>query len=216
MKYTSINDATEKAYKYYKNNIKDITYFFDEKINKWIVNNAGYNDDVDAFRHAFVSGLYTFEINKDVANLLGQANELKGRLHNQPKEQRNMDLWNNEVGRKYGTQTTSLDNLGDLLKAALLNGELITTIDQEKDSREYKYIEIPVPIDPNKPVIVLKENETGRNEEFFDLLKGAFMTREEFVLEIQSNNYPGYQIQDLNKIPAPVSKPDGNPDNNLG
>jgi len=147
---------------------------------------------------------------------LGQANELKGRLQKQPKEERNMDLWNNEFGRNCGKQSNSLKELGELIKNALKEGKLITTIDKKKDSREYQQSPFSVSLDPNKPVIVLNEDETGRNKEFLDLINGTFMDIEEFVSKIKIGKYPGYKVKEINKIPTPVSSPDGNKSNNLG
>ena len=71
-------------------------------------------------------------------------------------------------------------------------------------------------IDRNKPVIVVEENETGRNEWFLDLLKGSLLSREAFVQEIEFGNYPGYLVSDINALSTPLSKPDRSLANNLG
>ena len=71
-------------------------------------------------------------------------------------------------------------------------------------------------IDPNKPVIVLKETSGGRNIRFADQLNGRLMDREEFVALIESGAYKGYTVKEINNISTPVSIPDGKEDNNLG
>ena len=42
------------------------------------------------------------------------------------------------------------------------------------------------------------------------------MTRAEFVKKIEKGKYPDYTVKVINKIKTPVSKPDGNTENNLG
>ncbi|OGI11519.1 MAG: hypothetical protein A2Y40_01555 [Candidatus Margulisbacteria bacterium GWF2_35_9] len=68
----------------------------------------------------------------------------------------------------------------------------------------------------DKPIIVLDEKKTGRNEQFIDLLTGNTLSREIFVDKIQSGEYPGYRVSSIDNIPTPMSKPDNRTDNNLG
>ncbi|MBK5261063.1 MAG: hypothetical protein JJE17_00640 [Peptostreptococcaceae bacterium] len=66
-----------------------------------------------------------------------------------------------------------------------------------------------------KRVIVTKENETGRNTQFVDTLTNATMSRANFVKQIKSGNYNEYYVREINGVPTPVSKPDGDKNNNL-
>ncbi len=91
---------------------------------------------------------------------------------------------------------------------------MITTIDQN-EIRQYSG-DMSFTVDPGKPVIVLHENDTGRNELFVDLVSGVIMTREEFVGQIQAEKYSGYTIASIGDNPTPMSKPDGVLSNNLG
>ena len=61
----------------------------------------GHNDEVDAFRHAFMQALLTLKTSENTARRLGTAYEVYGDIseHQSPKE-RNMDQWNNAVGRE--------------------------------------------------------------------------------------------------------------------
>lgn len=61
-------------------------------------------NDVDAFRHAYVSGVFTMEYNEKVALILGWLNEL-----GVPSStaDRNMDLWNNAIGRQLAMKISS-------------------------------------------------------------------------------------------------------------
>jgi len=98
------------------------------------------------------------------------------------------------------------------LQKALENGELIISLD---DPRKFGG-ETSLKIDSNKPVIVLKESETGQNELFGDLSNGNIFDRESFVASIESGEYPGYTVASIDGLATPMSKPDGIPSNNLG
>jgi hypothetical protein len=71
---------------------------------------------------------------------------------------------------------------------------------------------------PNKPKVeVIKESITGRNERFRDTRTGQEMTRNQFVKAIDKGTYGNdYYHRKINGMETPVSKPDGNPKNNLG
>lgn len=200
--------AKDESYKYFHENIHPIERDEEGRLKV-------HNNDVDAFRHAYVSGVMTQIYGGVGANILGQLKEIQGDIeNNQPPEEKNMDLWNNAVGRKYGDQTHSRNKLADLLKQALKNGELIITVDQNEDSREYGEEEYSV--DSERPVIVVKEAEVGRNEMFLDVSKRIIMSRSSFVSQIEQGIYPGYMVAMINDLATPMSKPDGDVDNNLG
>ncbi len=124
------------------------------------------DNDVDALRHAYISGVYTIEYNEQSAELLGRLNELTtidSRSDSALSE--NMDLWNNNVGRSYGKKVKTWDDLYlDLIKA-VKNDELIINL---KDSRKYKG-EKKIKRIPKFFVIKIKENKTGSNLEFLDV-----------------------------------------------
>lgn len=71
---------------------------------------------------------------------------------------------------------------------------------------------------PKKPrVEVILESNTGRNERFLDTQTGLKMTRNQFIKAIDNGVYGNdYYHRKINGIDTPVSKPDGNPNNNLG
>ena len=204
MQYTSKKDVEKEAYYFFNKFVRDITEV-----------DSGHNNDIDAFRHAYASGIYTMEFGDKIACLLGQFNEIKGALHSQPDAEKNMDLWNNWVGRKYGKKAKSKIELAKLIVKALNNGELIITNDQAQDSRKYKDRNTKI-IKPNKPVVVIKESSTGRNEIFLDVVTGMVMTRDDFVKLIQLGEYQGYRIARIHNILTPISKHDGSTENNLG
>lgn len=67
-----------------------------------------------------------------------------------------------------------------------------------------------------KRVEVTSETTSGRNTEFVDKITGEHMTRAEFVAKIKSGIYTDYYVRKQNGILTPVSKPDGETENNLG
>jgi hypothetical protein len=205
-----MEEARQKAYEYFDKNIKELSKNSKGEFEVTAENkDEFYNNDVDAFRHAYVSGVFTQVENSLIANLLGLYNEIKGE---NPINQQNMDLWNNSIGRKYGKKAEDRSKLADLIKKALESNELII---RPADSREYKGLR-HFDYDPKKPIKVIQESDTGRNEYFLDLSNGDILDRKNFVNLIELGNYPGYTISLIDNIPTPMSKADGNAANNLG
>ncbi len=205
-----LEQCREEAHRYFDEHIYSLpkdefgNFIYNKKTRKNF-----YDNDVDAFRHAYTSGIFTHEYFSLFADVLGLANELFG---NNPVEAQNMDLWNNAVGRKYGKKMQSKQELGDFIKKALERGELII---DPNDPREYKGLR-HFNYDPEKPVRVIKESETGRNDYFLDCSTGDIMDRDMFVAAIESGHYPGYTIAMIDGLETPMSKPDGVTCNNLG
>ena len=136
-----------------------------------------------------------------------------GSSANSSNASKNMDYWNNDVGRKKGENFNGTkEALLKRIHEALKNGELIINPkDPRKHGKDLSYIP-----DSTKPIIVVKESKTGRNELFIDTVKGNVMDRDSFVSLIQSGDYPSYQVSTINDVATPMSKPDGTASNNLG
>ena len=169
------------------------------------------DNDVDALRHAYVSGVFTIKYNVLVANVLGYVNEFRGNYGRNLRQQsniRNMDLWNNHVGREYGKKSKNRKELFEYLIRALKNGELIVTPD---DSRKYSHSENPI----DASVIVLKESESGENQYFLDVKEMLVLSKEEFVAKIKNKYYGDeYEVRIVGGKEIPASKRDGK--DNLG
>ncbi len=204
--------SCQEAYRYFDENIRPLPKnpggTFKETIRDYV------DTDVDAFRHAFVSGAYTQEYGGRVADILGSLNEITSFASDSTggAGSKNMDLWNNAVGRKYGLKTKSLRSLAQALHKAMQNGEMILNLE---DKRKFRG-SIDYQASESKPVIVLQESKTGRNELFFDTLTHESMSRNKFVKKIRSGMYPGYRVINLYGKATPVSVPDDSTDNNLG
>ncbi|MBT4792051.1 MAG: hypothetical protein HON90_10805 [Halobacteriovoraceae bacterium] len=206
------NEARDEAYKYFDKNIRTLPKYKNGEIDSTA--HGLENNDVDAFRHAHVSGVFTIVYNETTADLLGRANEYfpNGWYSNTVNPgSLNMDLWNNSIGRKYGKKSKDRKELLKLIHKALNEGELIIEL---QDDRKYEG-KTSDTIIKSKPIIVLNEDENGRNVLFFDMVMQTILTREEFVMAIKSGNYPSYTVKNIKGLPTPVSKPDGRKTNNL-
>lgn len=170
-------------------------------------------NDVDALRHAFISGVYTFEYNEKTSELLGRLNEfISADSLSTAAFSENMDLWNNAVGRSYGKKFKNRDELYLNLMKALRKGELIINI---KDPRQFNGKKIIKKI-PKSFVIKVKENKTGANTVFLDVRKKIMMTKEEFIQAIRKGAYPGYAVKKHFMGEFPYSTRDRYSFNNLG
>ena len=205
--------ATLEGYEYFDAHIRKLSRNKDGEIDQFA--NGLVDNDVDAFRHAYVSGVFTQEFNDATANFLGHLQELSGNYGGNSSDveaSRNMDFWNNAIGRRYGKKTTSRNKLAKFIYDALKKGELIINLN---DSRIFEG-QTHFPVDQNKQVVVLEEDESGRNITFADLLSGEIMSREIFVSQISSGKYPEYMIASIGGIATPMSNPDESIENNLG
>ena len=202
------NEAQEEAYRYFDQHIRPLPKKPDGQFND---HGSGFVDnDVDAFRHAYVSGVFAMEIGLGSAAFWGFLNEITS-IGNDALA-RNMDFWNNKIGRKYGRKAKNKAELLKMIHNALNKGELIMDLKDPRaisaNSKDKTYFE--------KSVIVIEESKTGRNETFLDTKSGNILDREDFVSLIESGNYPGYSVAMIRGVETPVSKGDKVSVNNLG
>ncbi len=89
---TILAQYEQEAYASYEN----VTGTIIRKPDGSLKNEYGHNDAVDAYRHAYVSAVMTYDSNKFVAYILGTAHEIKGGIiWKSTCWPENMDLWNN-------------------------------------------------------------------------------------------------------------------------
>jgi hypothetical protein len=170
-----------------------------------------YNDnEIDSLRHSYVSAVYVIEFSYETSELLGRLNEFDPRRNE--IRSKNMDLWNNSVGRSYGRKFKRGEELFFALLKALKEGELIIL---PSDPRKYKG---PKSIKrlPKSFVIKVKENKTGAYIEFFDVRNKRMMTKEQFIESIKAGRYPGYAVRKHHAGKFPYSTRDRFSFNNLG
>ena len=209
--YTLKDEAKIEAYQFIDKYLRKLPRKPDGSFNE-LTDEFGDND-VDALRHAYVSGVFTMEYSEDIAEKLGRLQEFvffdSSSAHPQGD---NMDLWNNTVGRKYGQKSKNREQLFKFLLDALKNGELIITPDDERKYKGEKYLKRK----PKSLVIKIKENKKGANILFYDVSQKIVMTKEEFIEQIKAEKYPKYSIRVVDGIEIPFSKRDRFKFNNLG
>lgn len=206
------DEARDEAYEYFDKHIRKLYKRADGTVDPKAFGLE--NNDVDAFRHAHVSGVFTQVYNKGAADIFERINKYSPfSWYSNAKNpgSLNMDLWNNAMGRKYGKKAKDRKKLLKLIHEVLKNGELII---EPSDKRKYESNKSD-PINKSKPIVVLKEDKNGRNELFFDLVKNIPLTREEFITAIETGSYPDYTVKSIHGAPTPVSNPDGRQTNNL-
>lgn len=206
------DEARDEAYEYFDKNIRSLTKDKNGKIDPTA--HGLVDNDIDAFRHAYVSGVFTQVYSEETADTFGRINEyspLSWYSDAKNPDSLNMDLWNNAIGRKYGKKAKDRKELFKLIHEALNNGELIV---EPSDKRKYEGKKSDS-INKSKPVVVLKEDKSGRNELFFDLVKNLMFSREKFVAAIEAGSYPAYTVKMIKGLATPVSNPDGRETNNL-
>ena len=170
-------------------------------------------NDVDALRHAYVSGVYTLEFSEKTAEDLGRLNELTSFDFSTTSDaSENMDFWNNEVGRRYGKKAKSHREIFDFLVNALKKNELIIDIN---DARKFKGEKI-IKRKPKSLVITIQESNSGENIRYYDISLKQVYSKEEFVTLIKAGKYPDYSIRHENGLEIPISKRDRFDFNNLG
>ena len=129
------DEALAEAYEYFDKNVRSLPKGEDGKVDQYA--NGLADNDVDAFRHAYVSGVFAKELGTGEAKFYGFLQELlggNGSSANNSDAAKNMDYWNNDVGRKLGKDSESREQLLKVIHEALKNGELIIDL---KDTRKY-------------------------------------------------------------------------------
>lgn len=209
--YKLKEEATKELYQLFDKDIRPLKKKEDGTIDHYA---AGLVDnDVDALRHAYVSGVYTMEFSENTAEIMGRLNELTNFDYSlSAEDSENMDLWNNHIGRIYGKKVKSRQELFEKLVEAMKAGELILN---PKDERKYKGDKF-IKRMPKSFVIKIKENKTGANVEFLDVNNKVIMSKEEFIQKINAEEYPGYAVKGHKSGDYPYSIADSFKFNNLG
>jgi hypothetical protein len=200
-----LKNLESESYEYFDRHVRKLPRNSNGEID--LTNTVTWGNDIDAFRHAYASGVFTHEFGESAAKLAGWLNEKIG-TQSHPSDE-NMDHWNNAVGRRLAKFYKTRDTLAKAVKEAMDRGELILSAE---DSRKYE----GAGLSHHKGiVVVLKESRTGANELFFDTLSSTTMTKSEFITSIENGLYPDYEIRTINGDTFPASKKDGIPNNNL-
>jgi hypothetical protein len=167
------------------------------------------DNDVDAFRHAYVSGRFLHLYSERFALLLGWLNEIW--FPSSPSG-KNMDLWNSSVGRELAKKHRTKEGLAEAIREALDFGRLIT---RPGDNREYTGASTIKPTE-DFSVVVIKKAKNGTNDIYYDVYKETFLTKQEFITAIQAGKYPAYSVRTINQRMYPVANRNKLKSDNLG
>ena len=154
-----------------------------------------HNNEADAFKHAYMSWVLSYFANDLKSKELGDMHE--NETPNAPLYERNMDLWNNAIGREIAYEMKwQLGDDYDLLGEEWANqtakrkiwekmqqGELITN--PLKDKRKFENMEL--------------ERLTENDRIYSD---GEFKNFSEKVQELKMNNYMDYIVENNWEIPS--------------
>jgi hypothetical protein len=150
-------EARDEAYLYFDGNIRKLARSSSGEIDPSAVGLV--DNEVDAFRHAYVSGVFTLEYGSKTAEVLGRLYEFAYPSGSSRPlgggDARSMDLWNNAVGRRIGENAESREELGTEVHRALEEGALII---DPMDVRRYEELTHD-PRNHSKPVIVLRQTD---------------------------------------------------------
>lgn len=159
---------------------------------------ATWNNEADAFKHAYMQWYLSWYYGYTIAKRLGDMHE--DETPNAPAGERNMDLWNNAIGREIALemqQNKNVDLLGDETLSEIASrkiyekmqqGELITHPD---DKRKFENMELER----------LTENDrvysNGEFKNFDEKTRELYMDR--YIDDAISNNWKTNTEENLKK-----------------
>ena len=148
-----INRSIENSY--YPNYLINKAVDYSNIYNLEKTGEYGWDDETDAFRHAFMQADLVLKANPYIAQKIGDLyeqheNSYNGGYYNDSDNQHNMDYWNNQIGLEIGIEVKNIikgrenqyskKQIEDLIASKIIErmqkGDLIT--DPENDNREYK------------------------------------------------------------------------------
>ena len=125
-------------------------------------NNVAWNNQADAFRHAYMQSLLNQKYSSIGAKLLSYLHEEKGSWQGQDPREANMDMWNNQQGqqiyneirREYPNfnklpQQQQKDIIAQKVVQRMKAGKLITGLD---DNRKYQEQKPNLPFTPTRGI----------------------------------------------------------------
>ena len=172
------------------NNYKKLYETLDNEEKKYILRKAmeyqkilnieneggGWNDATDSFRHAWGSAYLALKYNDLISNASTSAYEFMERSY-QPQEEKEMDVWNNKIGREIAKElnkeykdidkTFNWQSIEDLIAVKALekieNNELITTTTDSKNSNLLQgYVEYNKPLSLKERLMRAREEKLAR------------------------------------------------------
>ena len=137
---------------------------------------GGWNDTTDGFRHAWGSAYLALKYNDLISNAATSAYEFMEHSY-QPQEEKEMDIWNNKIGREIAKElskeykdidkTFNRQSIEDLIAVKALekieNNELMTsTADLKKGNLLQGYVEYNEPLSLKDRLTLAREDKLAR------------------------------------------------------
>lgn len=145
----------------------------------------GWNDEIDAFRHCFSQALLSLKFSEGFAKNFGTIYEIQGDIFDQQEsEERNMDQWNNAVGRdiagevqkeisgKKLTPQEIEDVVAEKVYKHMKNGDLITNPFTDKRKFDEKTFKDRIFDIKNR---IFHKNEVSMKDLDDPILRDAFL-----------------------------------------
>ena len=178
-------DATYKAQK---------KYGFDMTKHDYSNSNT-HNNEADAFKHAYMSWLLAWHAGDKKAKELGDMHE--DETPNAPIGERNMDLWNNEIGREIAYEMKN--NYGD--SAGMLGTEWASDIASQKIWEKMQQGElITNPFTDRRKFENMELERLTENDRIYS--DGEFRNFDEKVKALYHEKYMDYVINNHWEIPS--------------
>lgn len=137
---------------------------------------GGWNDTTDGFRHAWGSAYLALKYNDLISNAATSAYEFMEHSY-QPQEEKEMDIWNNKIGREIAKElskeykdidkTFNRQSIEDLIAVKALekieNNELMTsTANLKKGNLLQGYVEYNEPLSLKDRLTLAREDKLAR------------------------------------------------------
>ena len=109
LKKIAKQEAKKRAETFFSNKMVNHTKHYQKKyeFDMGKNNDLTWNNEGDAFKHTYMQAFLTVFSSEEIAQKLGDMHENDGKDRNQPSGEENMDLWNNNQGRKIGLEVTN-------------------------------------------------------------------------------------------------------------
>lgn len=176
-------------------------------------NHPTWNNEADAFKHAFMQAVLSRRYNDFISNSAGLFHEYQNLKSKNPKDETNMDIWNNNVGRDIANEVKdelkllkgpiSENQIEDMYAKKIMErmkaGDLITT---PKDERAK-------PI-PKKLQEYFKNSHTGyavpfTREQINSMTNDEFSVNESSIMSQLKNGLIGSELKDYTGYTNPTS-----------
>lgn len=193
----TVNHYTKEDRKYINDRTLKVTDKFQKKFNLEKRDKKGneyWNNECDAFKHAYMQAYMTISQNKFYAWGAGAYHEMEGRTYNQPAGEERMDTHNNKIGRDIGnkikkefgkkwnnlSEDTKDNIIGVKIIEKMQKGELITRPDGSRSYNGKKVNSEKIQQYINKKI--LNKSEKSYSEKFSNEI------REKYKQMVQSRN----------------------------